>query len=47
MAKKDIEIRKEKEKRRPSRVLMHFYMLFLAVSLVVIGKIIYIQYIFS
>ena len=47
MAKKDIEIRKEKEKRRPSRVLMHFYMLFLAVSLVVIGKIIYIQYIWE
>lgn len=47
MAKKDIEIRKEKERRRPSRVLMHFYMLFLAVSLVVIGKIIYIQYIWE
>ena len=47
MAKKDMEIRKEKEKRRPSRVLMHFYMLFLAVSLVVIGKIIYIQYIWE
>lgn len=47
MAKKDIEIRKEKENRRPSRVLMHFYMLFLAVSLVVIGKIIYIQYIWE
>ena len=47
MAQQDIEIRKEKEKRRASRVLMHFYMLFLAVSLVVIGKILYIQYIWE
>ena len=47
MAKQDIEIRKDKEKRKASRVLMHFYMIFLAISLVVIGKILYIQYIWE
>jgi cell division protein FtsI (penicillin-binding protein 3) len=47
MAQKDIEIRKDKEKRKASRVLMHFYMIFLAISLVVIGRILYIQYIWE
>lgn len=47
MAQQDIEIRKEKEKRRPSRVLMHFYMIFLAISVVIIGKIAYLQYIWE
>ena len=47
MAQQDIEIRKDKEKRRASRVLMHFYVIFLAISLVVIGKILYIQYIWE
>ena len=47
MAKQDIEIRKDREKRKASRVLMHFYMIFLAISLVVIGKILYIQYIWE
>ena len=47
MAQKDIEIRKDKEKRKASRVLMHFYVIFLAISLVVIGKIVYLQYIWE
>ena len=47
MAQKDIEIRKDKEKRKASRVLMHFYMIFLAISLAVIGRILYIQYIWE
>ena len=47
MAKQDMETRKEKEKNRPSRVLMHLRVVFLAVSMLVAGKIIYLQYIWE
>lgn len=47
MAKQDIETRKEKEKNRPSRVLMHLRVAFLAVSILIAGKIIYLQYIWE
>ncbi len=42
-----METRKEKEKNRPSRVLMHLRVVFLAVSMLVAGKIIYLQYIWE
>ena len=35
----------EKEKRRPSRVLMFFHIFFLLISIIVIGRIFYIQWI--
>ena len=47
MAKMDIETRKEKEKNKPSRVLMHLRYLFMLASFVVVGKIIYLQYIWE
>ena len=47
MAKTDIDTRREKEKNKPSRVLMHLRMLFLVASFVVAGKIIYLQYIWE
>ena len=47
MAKLDIETRKEKEKNRPSRVLMQLRVVFLAVSMLVAGKILYLQYIWE
>jgi cell division protein FtsI (penicillin-binding protein 3) len=47
MAKQDIETRKEKEKNRPSRVLMQLRVVFLAVSMLVAGKILYLQYIWE
>ena len=47
MAKMDIDTRNEKEKNKPSRVLMHLRVIFLAVSLLVAGKIIYLQYIWE
>ena len=47
MAKQNMETRKEKEKNRPSRVLMHLRVVFLAVSMLVAGKIIYLQYIWE
>ena len=47
MAKQDIETRKEREKNKPSRVLMHLRLIFLAVSFIVAGKIIYLQYIWE
>lgn len=34
----------DKDKRRPSRILMYFYILFLLVSVTVAGRILYIQY---
>ena len=43
----DIDTRNEKEKNKPSRVLMHLRVIFLAVSLLVAGKIIYLQYIWE
>ena len=47
MAKNNIETRKEKAKNKPSRVLMHLRLIFLAVSVVVACKIIYLQYIWE
>ena len=48
MAEKDKKtLREERERRRPSRVLMYFYLFFLAVSLVIIGRIAYIQFIWK
>ena len=47
MAKQDIETRNEKEKNRPSRVLMQLRVVFLAVSMLVAGKILYLQYIWE
>ena len=47
MAKMDIDTRKEKEKNKPSRVLMHLRFLFMIVSFIVAGKIIYLQYIWE
>ena len=40
-------IKEERERRRPSRWLMYFYIFFLLVSLVVIGRVAYIQYIWK
>lgn len=40
-------IREERERRRPSRVLMYFYLFFLVVSVIVVGRIIYLQYIWE
>jgi len=37
----------EKEKRRPSRVLMFFHIFFLLISIIVIGRIFYIQWIWE
>lgn len=39
--------REEKEKRRPSRVLMYFYLFFLSLSVIVIGRIYYIQHVWE
>lgn len=48
MAEKDRNtLKEERERRRPSRVLMYFYLFFLAVSVIVIGRIAYIQYIWE
>lgn len=47
MAKTDIETRKEKEKNKPSRVLMHLRVIFLAFSFLIAVKIIYLQYIWE
>ena len=47
MAKNNIETQKEKAKNKPSRVLMHLRLIFLAVSVVVACKIIYLQYIWE
>lgn len=48
MADLDIQrIRDERDRRRPSRWLMYFYIIFFLISLVVIGRIIYIQYIWK
>lgn len=38
---------KDKQKRRPSRVLMYMYIICLCLSLVIIGRIIYLQYIWE
>lgn len=37
----------EKDKRRPSRILMYFYVLFLLASVTIAGRILYIQYIWK
>ena len=48
MAEKDKKaLREERERRRPSRVLMYFYLFFLVVSIIVIGRIGYIQFIWK
>lgn len=48
MAGKDkAESRIERDKKKPSRWLMYFYLLFLLLSVVIIGRIIYIQYIWK
>lgn len=39
--------KEEKAKRRPSRVLMHFYLFFLALSIVIIGRIYHIQHVWE
>ena len=44
---KDRKQRIEREKRRPSRWLMYFYLAFLVASALIIYKIIYIQYIWK
>ena len=47
MTDKDIQTMKEKEKRRPSRLLMFIYVFFLCISVLVIGKVLYIQYVWQ
>ncbi len=48
MAGKDkTESKIERDKKKPSRWLMYFYLLFLLLSAVIIGRIIYIQYIWK